>query len=191
MRPAVGAAVRLSLVALATLSGCGFPSENSAQRIADSDLPAGLRPSDTAVATTVVDTESATLWFVQDEKLVAVRHRLAAPVTIELITLDLLTGPQPAEQSRGLRSATPDTDAVLQVSLTRGTAVVQLSASFADIPANDQVFAIGQLVLTLTDFRGVGSVQFVRDDEPIAVPLPTGETTDTVVFRDDYISLAS
>ena len=181
----------LSLVVLVALSGCGFPSENSAERIADSDLPAGLRPSDTAVATTVVDTESATVWFVQDEWLVAVRHRLAAPLTIELITLDLLAGPQPAEQSRGLRSATPDTEAVLQVSLTRGTAVVQLSASFADIPANDQVLAIGQLVLTLTDFRGVGSVQFMRDDEPIAVPLPTGETTDTVVFRDDYISLAS
>lgn len=191
MRRAVEVAVRLSLVVLLAVSGCGFPTENSAERIADRDLPAGLRTSDTAVETTLADTESATLWFVQDDRLVAVRHRLAAPVTIELIALDLLAGPRTAEQSRGLRSATPDMAAVLQVSLTRGTAVVQLSASFADIPANDQVFAIGQLVLTLTDFRGVGSVEFVRDDEPIAVPLPTGETTDSAVFRDDYISLAS
>ncbi len=186
-----GVTGRLALVAMVALSGCGFPSQDSAQQIADSDLPAGLRPSDTAVATTVVDTELATVWFVQDERLVAVRHQLAAPVTIEVITLDLLTGPNPDEERRGLRTATPDTAAVLQVSLARGTALVQLSDAFADIPANDQVFAIGQLVLTITDVRGVGSVQFVRNDEPIDVPLPTGETSDKAVFRDDYISLAS
>lgn len=131
MSRAVGKAVRLALVVLVALSGCGFPAENAAAPISDRDLPAGLRPSDTAVATTVAGSESATLWFVLDERLVAVRHRLAAPVTIELIALDLLAGPRPAEQSRGLRSATPDLAAVLQVSLTRGTAVVHLSAAFA------------------------------------------------------------
>ncbi len=187
-----GAAVaRLSSIALLVLSGCGFPSQSEPRQLADSELPNGLRPSDTAAPTTVVDTEAATLWFVADNRLVAVRHRLATPITIEMIALDLLAGPNAAEESRGLRTATPDTAAVLQVSLNRGTAVVQLSDAFADIPASDQVLAIGQLVLTLTDFRGVGSVQFVRNDEPIAVPLPTGETSATAVFRDDYISLAS
>ncbi len=181
----------MSLVVLATLAGCGFPTQDSAHVVADSELPAGLRPSDTAVATTVLDTEPATVWFVKDGRLVAARHQLAAPVTIELITLDLLAGPSAAEEAKGLRTATPDTAAVLQVSLTRGSAVVQLSDAFADIPANDQVLAIGQLVLTLTDFRGVGSVEFVRNDEPIAVPLPTGETSDAAVVRDDYISLTS
>ncbi|HRB03291.1 MAG TPA: GerMN domain-containing protein, partial [Ilumatobacteraceae bacterium] len=166
MNRAVGAVVRLSLVSLLALASCGFPAQGEPQQLGDSELPNGLRPSDTAVPTTVVDTEAATLWFVSDNRLVAVRHRLAIPVTIEMIALDLLAGPNPAEESRGLRTATPDTAAVLEVTLNRGSAVVQLSDAFADIPASDQVLAIGQLVLTLTDFRGVGSVQFVRNDEP-------------------------
>jgi hypothetical protein len=45
--------------------------------------------------------------------------------------------------------------------------------------------------LTLTDVRGVGGVQFLVDGTPVAVPIPTGETSDQPVFREQFLTLAA
>jgi spore germination protein GerM len=48
---------------------------------------------------------------------------------------------------------------------------------------------VGQFVLTLTDLRGVGSVQFTVDGAPAAVPTPTGESSDEPIFREQFLEL--
>jgi len=51
------------------------------------------------------------------------------------------------------------------------------------------LLAVGQFVLTLTDLRGVGSVQFTVDGVPAAVPTPTGESTEQPAFREQFLEL--
>jgi spore germination protein GerM len=106
-----------------------------------------------------------------------------------LITADLLLGPTEQEQERGLRSAIPDPAVVNGVTLARGVASVDLTESFGEISPGDQLLAVGQFVLTLTDTRGVGSVQFLLDGEPIVVPVPTGEADEGPIFRDQFLEL--
>ena len=101
-----------------------------------------------------------------------------------------LSGPTEAEQNRSLRTAIPGAAAVVEVSVARGVATVTLTPAFSEIPAADQVLAVGQIVLTLTDQRGIGRVRFVVDDASIAVPLPSGETSGDSVSRDEFIELA-
>ena len=101
----------------------------------------------------------------------------------------MLAGPSTSEQDESLRSAIPDPSAVVDVSVAGGVATVNLTAAFSEIPANDQVLAVGQLVLTLTDLRGIGRVRFVVDDVQVAVPLPNGETSEDSVSRDEYLVL--
>jgi spore germination protein GerM len=67
-----------------------------------------------------------------------------------------------------------------------GTATVQLSSGFLEIPPGDQVLALGQVVLTLTDLRGVGRVRFEINGEAVATPLPDGTSTAAPVARDDF-----
>jgi spore germination protein GerM len=136
-----------------------------------------------------IETERATLWLVAGETLVASRQDVAAPATVGSVTSELLAGPDEAERERGLRSALPDPTVVVGTELARGMATVELTPSFSEISPQDQLLAVGQLVLTLTDLRGIGSVQFTLDDVPVAVPTPTGESTEQPVFRDQFLEL--
>jgi spore germination protein GerM len=181
-----------SLVAAATLLGasCGFPVEEQATPLASGDLPDALREDIPTVTTVPLESEIASVWLVGEQALVEVRRRIAAPATIDDVVADLLAGATDDEQERGIRSAVSAPDAVVGVVLSRGVATVSLETPFLEIAAEDQLLAVGQLVLTLTDFRGVGSVQFALDEQSIAVPLPTGETSDRPVFREEYLPLA-
>ena len=65
------------------------------------------------------------------------------------------------------------------------TVVVEL----AEVTGPDQVLAIAQVVMTLTSLPGVDSVQFVRDDETVEVPLPDGTLVRRPLTAADYSSL--
>jgi spore germination protein GerM len=171
------------------LSSCGVPAESSPRVVSEEELPAGLRTLDTAPDATSQEQQIIDVWFVRDETLVSSRHRVPTPVEPTAVVEEILAGPTETEQNASLRSAIPDPAAVVGVTLARGVATVELSAAFAEIPANDQVLAVGQIVLTLTDLRGLGRVRFVVDDTNVAVPLATGETSDQSVSRDDYLVL--
>ena len=174
---------------LVLLAACGFPQDRRATPIPEDQLPVGLR-SDPTATTVPAAREPATIWLVSGDRLVRVRHDVEAPASVATVTNELLIGPSTAEQDRGLRSGLPDPTVVVGTDLTRGTARVQLSPSFTEISPEDQILAVGQLVLTLTNLPGIGAVQFNLDGAPVAVPLPSGESSDQPVFRDDFIVLA-
>ena len=178
------------VLALAVVfNSCGFPTENSAVPVAPNDLPAALRASDTVVVPDTGSTANAILWFVHNDRLVATRHQVGAPVDVQSVVAGLLVGPSRADENNRIRSALPDATVIGDSQLTHGTVAVELSASFADIPVADQLLAIGQLVLTLTDLPGVGSVQFTDGKSPIAVPVLTGESSSQALSRDEYLGL--
>ncbi len=195
-RSAVARLVVAAAFACTACTACGVPLEDDASPLSPDQLPDGLRPSASTIVgeqvpDTSVDQEPVDVWFVREDRLSSARHRIDPPVTPERVLAELLTGPTEAEQDRSLRSAVPDAAVVTSVSVAGGVATVGLAPEFSDIPASDQVLAVGQLVLTLTDQRGIGRVRFVVDDAQIAVPLPSGESSDQSVSRDDYISLAA
>jgi germination protein M len=174
---------------VSALAACGVPLERRANTIQADDLPEGLRPSDTSIPVEPVDQESIDVWLVRDDKVARTRHRIPLPVTADAALAELLVGPTELERNRSLRSAIPDPAAVLDVAVLGGVATVELAQTFAEIPAGDQVLAVAQIVLTLTDLRGVGRVRFVVDEVQVAVPLPNGDAAEGSVSRDDYIAL--
>ena len=94
-----------------------------------------------------------------------------------------LTGGQVVDVDQGSGSDT--------ATLSGGTATVQLAQEFLDIAPGDQVLALGQVVMTLTDLRGVGRVRFEIDGEAVATPLPDGTSTEDSVSREEFRSLAT
>jgi germination protein M len=168
---------------------CGVPVESKPRALSQSEVPDGLRPTDTVPDATSQQQEIIDVWFVRDSRLVSSRHSVSAPAGPTTAIEEVLAGPSAAEQDNSLRSAIPDPSAVVGVSAVRGVATVNLTAAFSEIPANDQVLAVGQLVLTLTDLRGIGRVRFVVEDVQVAVPVPSGETSEATVSRDEYLVL--
>lgn len=172
-----------------TSSSCGVPSESTPRALSQNELPDGLRTVQTAPDATSQEQEIIDVWFVRDDSLVTTRHSVSAPAGPTIAIAEVLAGPSASEQDESLRSAVPDPSAVVEVSVVGGVATVDLTSAFSEIPANDQVLAVGQLVLTLTDLRGIGRVRFVVDEVQVAVPLPNGETSEDSVSRDEYLVL--
>ena len=169
-----------------SLSACGFPTEDSSSPIAAEERPEGLGPPDSGAATA---TDEVVVWFIRDDVLVRRPREVAEPADAAAVVVALGAGVTAAEAEGGLRSALPDTSMLVTASLSGGTATVQLADEFLEIPPGDQVLALGQVVLTLTDLRGIGRVRFEIGGEAVATPLPDGTSTEDSVSREDFRSL--
>lgn len=182
---------RLVVMILSALAftSCGVPSDPSARLVPGDRIPDALKAVATAPPASAEPNELVDLWFVHDDHLMRVRHPIATPIDAESVVAGLLSGPTDDERATTLRSAIPDSAAVDAVEVSGGVASVHLSPTFADIPAGDQLLAIAQVVLTLTDLRGIGRVRFFVGDAAATVPLSDGTTSDASVSRDDYSSL--
>jgi hypothetical protein len=88
-----------------------------------------------------------------------------------------------AEAATGLRTEVLD-GSVRDVQLTGGIAVVVLGGVFADLQADAQQLAVGQLVCTLTARGGPGSLTL--DGADVDVPREVGSLTAAPLTRDDY-----
>lgn len=203
----LGVAVGL-LVALAT--ACGAPSSGGFTVIEDNNIPDVLTETTTTMpatttttielasttapteqpSTTIVATEPVTLYFIAGSQLVPVSQLLARPVTIAQTMKVLEQGPVGA--GVGLRTALSLGLESRPSNAMRGVVKVDLDpAFFAKMDLRDQRLAIGQIVLTLTEQRGVGAVMFTQNGQPIEVFLDNGATSTVGqnLAHDDYVSL--
>jgi len=171
-------------------AACGVPNDESANKLPTKDVPFGLldqeagsnNPNDSGQ-------EEALVYFAKNGRLVASSRRLKPPVSARSLVNSLSRGPTQVEIAAGLRSALPD-DAVRRVSISSGTARVDLARPFTELSSSDQIIALGQLVYTLTGQPGVGLVRFTLLDQPTEVPRADGSLTPGRVSRDDYAAIA-
>lgn len=171
---------RLLPVLLATLAvtACGF-SPDAAPRPVELD--------EISVVTSVPDDDIAgqttDMWFVDGSALVPIEASVAdlAPATV----LGALIGGGAAVPS-GLRSAIPPATALLGVALDGGVAIVDLSSAFTLVGGDEEIRAVGQVVLTLTSLDGITGVRFFIDGNPVAVPVGEGELVDRALTADDF-----
>ncbi len=136
-----------------------------------------------------VQSEQVRLYFVTSRQLTSVTAQLPSPVTLPQIFAALQAGPPEGELGTGLRSTVPPLAKIDIVEDRSGVAQVELPEGFFDtISPGDQRLVIAQLVLTLTDSRGIGQVVFNQ-----AVTKPSGEIIPAgqpLAYR-DYLSLLS
>lgn len=176
-----------AVITLGLLASCGFPTQNGPSRAVE-EQPASLITEPEGGRPTL---EPVTLWFVRDDQLAPITRRVPAPTDVASVLSVLVAGVSKTEGELGVRSAIPAPEMVVDAELSAGRADVRLSADFLDIPAGDQVMALGQIVYTLTDMRGVGRVRFIIDDAPVVIPLPSGDSTEDSVSRDDFVALTA
>ncbi|HEY4334004.1 MAG TPA: GerMN domain-containing protein, partial [Ilumatobacteraceae bacterium] len=142
----------------------------------------------TAAPTTIVETAPVVLYYVSGTQLHAITEFLAGPVTIGQTMTALQTGPPP-DVGSGLRNALPmGTDS--RVTKSFGVATVELDPHFLiGMDSSEERLAIGQIVLTLTQQSGVGSVRFMQNGEDLSVVLSDGTTLSQegqLLFSEDY-----
>jgi hypothetical protein len=179
------------VVALVAATACGVPSQDSATKTDDSQVPFGLLDRDrgAAVGDDTGDRDVA-IFLARDGRLVRAVRRMPPPVTLDALLEALKAGPTSAELDEDTRSAVLDDDTFESVAIAGGTAVVDLSRPFTGRSSTDQVLALAQIVWTLTARPGVGQVLFTLGDQSIEIPTADGRVVTTPVSRDDYGTLA-
>ncbi len=192
---------RRRIAALATvwtavlgLAGCGIPPDKSATLAAPDSVPfdlLGQTPSVTATTLPFAQTEKATLFLVQGERLAAVQRELPAPVSVESVLEALVDGPTSTEVQLGLRTALLTTPGLVRSGgVSGGIATIDLGGPFTEIAGRDQIVALAQIVSTVTGLPGVGRVRFTLDGNPVGILRGDGAVTTETVSRDDYATLA-
>lgn len=189
----LGAGIAAGLV---LLSGCAVASEHKAVPVADNSVPFALLEPDSAPAapvTTVIAGSTATIYLVKNSLIVPVERSVADPTPAELIAR-LTSDPTDAEIAAGLRSELATEGGpplVLGSDMNRGVATVDLATGFTNLDSDSQLFAIAQIVCTLTAQPGTGQVAFTLQNAPVDVPLPGGTTTGDPVTAADYAVLVN
>lgn len=202
-----GAAVAAGALVSAAAAGCGVTTDPKARAIAREDVRFNLADTTTTTttvppATTVapttttttaaptttatIPTEPVLLYFVRNGRLTTEVRSLpldgAARVRPELTLQQLTVGPADAGSQTLVL-----TDVLGPFDLQAGTARVELGPTYFALPPEQQVLALGQVVLTLTERPGIGRVLF-RLPGNLPADIWKGDTsvTSAEVSADDY-----
>jgi hypothetical protein len=199
----------LALVGL-TLASCGLPTDDTYRPIdpnalgalaettttsttTTSTLPPATTTTIEPTTTTLPTTEPVPIFFVDgNQQLTPVTRDVTIPATPEKARALLQAGVLPSDPA-GLRSSIPP-ETLLGVTVSGGKATVTLAPVAQETLGQEQVLLFAQIVMTLTNQRGVGQVEFLLPSvegappAPILVPTPTSPPK-TLVSADDYRSL--
>ena len=186
----------LALALVVVLAACsGLRPEDGDHPLADDEVPYDLLAAPTSTTTEPPPPTTTTLpwrtvvWYVAGNRLVQAPRQLREQPEVSDVLRLLLRGPA-AVDAPLVRTALDVGDAALAGDPAGGTATILLSSDFATRSPSEQVLALGQLVMTVTEVPGVGRVAFRIGDAVLAVPLPNGQLSQGSVSRDDYAVLA-
>ena len=183
----------LLLPIVAVAAGCGIPPDDRASLAQPGSVPYDLlgdSPAATATTQLSSQTEKATLFLVQGERLAPVQRDLPAPVSVQSVLEALSAGPTPTEVQLGLRTALLAPGLVESGGVQGGIATIDLGQPFTEIAGRDQIVALAQIVSTVTGLPGVGRAAFTLDGQPVGILRGDGAVTTESVSRDDYATLA-
>lgn len=173
-------ALALALVGAA----CGVPLDSAPETVP-------MEPADGPELGPTPGTEQlpVTLYLVGDGGVVGVAHHLASPVDAGSVLDYLFDGIDP--RAVGLRTSIPDGTELLGMVVEGTTARIDLTRDFAAVGGEEELLAVAQVVLTLTDLPEIEAVSFELEGVPTDVPRADGALTGRPVTAADYRTLAA
>jgi hypothetical protein len=172
----------------ALLAGCGIPTQDEFVAMSPSDAPFAIEttvPTETTDESNEAAAPSAI--YLVDAGNLLMAHPVDDPGSISG-ALDLLDSGEVAGDA-ALRSAVPPGGIVAVTVTGRSLVGVDLDPAFVELPADEQLLAIAQIVLTATDTARSMLVGFSIDGEPIEVPRGDSSVGGGAVTRRDYENL--
>jgi spore germination protein GerM len=183
----------------ALAAACGVPSEQAPRAISSADVPFGLLDAvgtTTTTASLVPELQpgvAVTVYLLDREGfLLPVGRRAAVGGPVDVLR-SLLEGPRPEESAAGLRSALPVATELLgfRTGPETGAAIVDLSDDFLTVQGEQQIKAVAQVVLTLTELPGITGVRFAFEGQVRPVFRAQGDLTDAPLTRSSFTQLTA
>jgi hypothetical protein len=185
--------------ALLMFASCGVPVDPDDRPISRGNIPPDLLlPLATTTTTSTTSTTTppvstiairvpefrVTLYFLDQFRLVPVVRPLPEEATAEILLAYLALGPRDTDGD-GLTTALTNNTLVRSTRLSKGQIEVELGPEFDSLGGVEQAELFMQLIATLTELAGVGSVSFNRNGQPISVLRPDFEIAQGPQTKDD------
>jgi hypothetical protein len=180
------AAFLLGLGALA-LSSCTLVSPNAApENIPARSIPFGLLDQ------TIPGTNNARVRFItQPVYIVDATNNLAAasrivptPASLSLVLQQLIIGPTAIERSAGYTSALPESLVLVSASVRDKVGYLNFATPLNNLPPDQQLLAVGQLVLTAADVGATAGLVIKVAGVEQNILLPSGAHAKFVTEKD-------
>jgi hypothetical protein len=132
------------------------------------------------------------VYLMQGDKLAVARRAVVRTQQVATVAMqELLAGPTADESARGLATTVPTGTKLLGITVTNGTATVDLSGLFAGGGGSlSMTGRVAQVTFTLTQFPTVEQVAFRLDGKPVTALGGEGVMLDHPVTRATFEDLA-
>ena len=192
-----GCRVAALVLAAAAASGCGLPTDDTAEAIDPDELPASLRPGFTASTTTTVPaplTEARTVFLLTNPQdiertiVVEVERQVDRNATLGDVLATLFGQATAAEESDAGYFNTLELFEILSASVIDGVAIVNIvhqSPEGEDQPpsADELRFAAAQMVFTASATEGIDGIRILLDGQEVSVPTSDADAEPGSVLR--------
>lgn len=173
---------RLLVVAM-MVAACGVPVDATPRTYADE---VRVEPIDLGELAEPAGEATVDMYFVSEGALVAVPRGVPGtePREVARALVDARLADDPA-----VRSAIPPGTRVRDVRVDEGIATVDLTEGFALVGGDEEILAVGQIVMTVGSLDGVDGVRFSLAGVPVSAPVGEGELTDRPLVPGDFREL--
>lgn len=113
---------------------------------------------------------------------------VASPATLESVLGELVIGPTTIEGFAGYTSALPKKFILVSATLSDKIGILDVATPLSALSRQDQILALGQLVLSAYDAGATGGVEVTVAGSPVRSLLPDG-TRSLIATRGDFSSL--
>ena len=172
------------LVAVVVLASCGIPVDDAPETFSLEEVGPAIENLPAAG-----ELAAAPLYLVGDDGLARVTRDLPVPVDAEAVLRSLLSGVTEPEDRSGLSSSIPVGTDLLGFDIANAIVTVNLSADFASVGGQQEILAVAQIVLTVTQFGDADGVVFELDGVTTDVPTADGALATIAVSPADYEAL--
>ena len=183
------------VLAAAAASGCGLPTDDTAQAIDPEELPESLRPGFTASTTTTVPaplTESRAVFLLTNPQdiertiVVEVERQVDRNATLADVLATLFGEATSADEQAAGYFNTLELFEILGATVMDGVAtvdIVHLSPEGVPPSADELEFAAAQVVFTAVATEGVDGIRILLDGEEVSIPTSDADAEPGSVLR--------
>lgn len=136
--------------------------------------------------------ESVVIYLISGSGLRTQSLIIPSPLTAEAV-ISALYGPFDENvTARGLRTGFYESsDLITSVSIVELVATIDLSESFTELPGDEQVLILGQIVLSVIANTKITSVNFTSNTIAIKIPNANGKLIQGSAIRADFVDLVT
>lgn len=180
------------LLALALLASCGIAGNSTVDLLDEANYSVSISSPPSTNPPPNQLQESIAIYLISGSGLRTHTLIVPSPITVEAVIMALKGPFEENVTERGLRTGFYESsDLITSISTLESLATIDLSNSFNELPGEEQILILGQIVLSIITNTEITSISFTSNNIAIKIPNASGKLIRGSALRADFIDLVT